>query len=136
MLTALVLSTLVMAVHTNKLRQLSFLCQNIFFPQFQCLLCYFFLWDFVIANPSVFAQRLRLIQLLFHHNNVMDGWMPTLPSEELELTANSLGAHIETHGKPILRTLPGEEFELTAYSLGAHMKLTESSPGMGHSELI
>ena len=27
------------------------------------------------------------------------------PSEEFELTANSLGAHIETHGKLILRTL-------------------------------
>ena len=29
-----------------------------------------------------------------------------------------------------------EEFELTANSLGAHMKVTESSPSMGHSELI
>ena len=29
-----------------------------------------------------------------------------------------------------------EEFELTVNSLGAHMKVTESSPGMGHSELI
>ena len=28
-----------------------------------------------------------------------------LPSEEFELTAFSLGAHFETHGKPILRTL-------------------------------
>ena len=28
-----------------------------------------------------------------------------LPSEEFELTANSLGAHIETHGQFILRTL-------------------------------
>ena len=27
------------------------------------------------------------------------------PSEEFELTANSLGAHIETHGGFILRTL-------------------------------
>ena len=27
------------------------------------------------------------------------------PSEEFERTANSLGAHIETHGKLILRTL-------------------------------
>ena len=32
--------------------------------------------------------------------------------------------------------LPREEFVLTANSLGAHMKVTESSPGMGHSELI
>ena len=29
-----------------------------------------------------------------------------------------------------------EEFELTANSLGAHMKLTEISPGMSHGELI
>ena len=29
-----------------------------------------------------------------------------------------------------------EEFELTANSLGAHMKVTESSPRMGHCELI
>ena len=28
-----------------------------------------------------------------------------LPSEDIELTANSLGAHIETRGKLILRTL-------------------------------
>ena len=27
------------------------------------------------------------------------------PSDEFELTANSLGVHIETHGKLILRTL-------------------------------
>ena len=32
--------------------------------------------------------------------------------------------------------IPSEEFELTANSLGAHMKVTESSPGMGHGELI
>ena len=32
--------------------------------------------------------------------------------------------------------LPSEEFELTANSLGAHMKVIESSPGMGQSELI
>ena len=31
---------------------------------------------------------------------------------------------------------PSEEFELTANSLGAHMKVTESSPSMGHGELI
>ena len=31
---------------------------------------------------------------------------------------------------------PYEEFELTANSLVAHMKVTESSPGMGHGELI
>ena len=31
---------------------------------------------------------------------------------------------------------PSEEFGLTANSLGAHMKVTESSPGMGHSDLI
>ena len=30
---------------------------------------------------------------------------PMLSSEEFELTANSLGAHIETHGGLILRTL-------------------------------
>ena len=29
---------------------------------------------------------------------------------------------------------PSEEFELTANSLGAHMKFTESSPGMGDDE--
>ena len=28
-----------------------------------------------------------------------------IPSEEFELTANSLGAHFESHGKGILRTL-------------------------------
>ena len=28
-----------------------------------------------------------------------------IPSEEFELTANSLGTHIETHGKLILRIL-------------------------------
>ena len=27
------------------------------------------------------------------------------PSEEFELTANSLGVHVESHGKIILRTL-------------------------------
>ena len=32
--------------------------------------------------------------------------------------------------------MPSDEFELTAYSLGAHMNVTESSPDMGHSELI
>ena len=32
--------------------------------------------------------------------------------------------------------MPSEEFEFTANSLGAHMKVTESSPGMGHGELI
>ena len=31
---------------------------------------------------------------------------------------------------------PSEEFELTANSLGAHMKVRESSSGIGHSELI
>ena len=31
--------------------------------------------------------------------------MHAIPSEELELTANSLGTHIETHTKLILRTL-------------------------------
>ena len=31
--------------------------------------------------------------------------MAYFPSEEFELTANSLGAHIETHGGLILRTL-------------------------------
>ena len=32
--------------------------------------------------------------------------------------------------------VPSEEFELRVNSLGAHMKVRESSPGMGHSELI
>ena len=32
--------------------------------------------------------------------------------------------------------LPSEEFELTANSLGDHMKVTESSSGMGHGKLI
>ena len=32
--------------------------------------------------------------------------------------------------------LSSEEFELTANSLGAHMKVTESSLGIGHGELI
>ena len=32
--------------------------------------------------------------------------------------------------------LPSEEFELKANSLGTHMKVTESSPGMGHGEFI
>ena len=32
--------------------------------------------------------------------------------------------------------LHNKEFELTANSLGAHMKVAESSPRMGHSELI
>ena len=31
--------------------------------------------------------------------------------------------------------LPSEEFELTANSLGAHMTVTESSPGIGQDEL-
>ena len=35
-----------------------------------------------------------------------------------------------------INDLPSEEFELTANLLGAHMKLTESSPGMGHGEVI
>ena len=32
-------------------------------------------------------------------------WLVIISSEEFELTANSLGAHIETYGKLILRTL-------------------------------
>ena len=32
--------------------------------------------------------------------------------------------------------LPSEEYELTANSLGAHMKVTESSPSIVHGELI
>ena len=32
--------------------------------------------------------------------------------------------------------VPSEGFELTPNSLGAHMKVTGSSPGMGHGELI
>ena len=32
-------------------------------------------------------------------------WLASLLDEELELTANSLGAHVETHGGLILRTL-------------------------------
>ena len=35
-----------------------------------------------------------------------------------------------------VHSLPSEEFELTANSLVAHMKVTDSSPGMGHGELI
>ena len=35
-----------------------------------------------------------------------------------------------------LYEIPCEEFELTANSLGAHMKITESSPRIGHNELI
>ena len=31
---------------------------------------------------------------------------------------------------------PSEEFELTANSLEPHMKVTESAPSMGHGELI
>ena len=31
---------------------------------------------------------------------------------------------------------PSKEFELAANSLGAHMIVTESSPGMGHGELV
>ena len=31
---------------------------------------------------------------------------------------------------------PSEEFELTTNSLGAHMKTTGGSCGMGHGELI
>ena len=36
-----------------------------------------------------------------------------VPNEEFELAANSLGAHIETHGKLILRTLKLHHSELT-----------------------
>ena len=39
----------------------------------------------------------------FISEKVMYNSLP--PSEEFELTANSLSAHIETHGKLILRTL-------------------------------
>ena len=39
-----------------------------------------------------------------------------------------------TYG-PELNHLPSEEFELTANSLGAHMKVIESSSNMGHGEL-
>ena len=31
--------------------------------------------------------------------------------------------------------IPSEEYELTANSLGTHMKVTESSSSMGHSEI-
>ena len=34
------------------------------------------------------------------------------------------------------QTAASEEFELTANSLGAHMKVTESSHGLDHGELI
>ena len=38
-------------------------------------------------------------------NNMILVGQSSLPSEEFELTANSLGAHIETHCGLILRTL-------------------------------
>ena len=34
------------------------------------------------------------------------------------------------------QSTPSEELELTANSLESHIKVTESSPGMGHSKLI
>ena len=48
-----------------------------------------------------------------------DRGIPT--SEEFELTANSLGAHIETHGGLILRTIS---------------KLTVNSQDDSHCELV
>ena len=59
--------------------------------------------------------------------------MGNIPNEEFELTADSLAAHIDTHGGLIFRTLryftvnsqddsPSEEFELTAGTQQAHMK--------------
>ena len=56
------------------------------------------------------------------------------PSEEFELTTNSLGAHIETHGKLILRTLS----YLTVNSLDdSHCQLAVTFLGVynPHSEL-
>ena len=56
------------------------------------------------------------------------------PSEEFELTANSLGAHIETPGGLILRTLS----YLTVNSQDdSHCELTVSFPRVcnSHSEL-
>ena len=51
--------------------------------------------------------------------------------KQLSLTLNSLKLSFSC---AVLQ--PSEEFELTANSLGAHMKVTESSPTMGHGELI
>ena len=51
------------------------------------------------------------------------------------LVSNNLQQIQSLHySDPILS--PSEEFELTATSLGAHMKVTESSPDIGHGELI
>ena len=48
---------------------------------------------------------------------------------------NAQFAHVKVY-ELFLINLPSEEFELTANSLGAHMKVIESSLGLGHSELI
>ena len=42
--------------------------------------------------------------------------------------------YIDDCGKNIVH--PSEKFELTANSLGAHMKVAESLPSIGYSELI
>ena len=41
-----------------------------------------------------------------------------------------------SHKGKLSMCLPSEEFELADNSRGAHMKVTESSPGIGHGELI
>ena len=56
-----------------------------------------------------------------------------VPSEEFELTANSLGANIETHGGLILRTLN----YLTDNSQDdSHCELSVSFPGVCNSDCV
>ena len=75
--------------------------------------------------------------------------LPTVPSEEFELTANSLGAHIETRVKLLLRTLSyisvnsqvephcelSVSLQLTELAVSYSKDHPMSSPCSGSSEL-
>ena len=76
--------------------------------------CVFFLWKSV-TNPwflvswKLKKMIIKLLERSWKSPWICSGWPcrnPVfIPSEEFELTASSLGAHTETHGKLILRTL-------------------------------
>ena len=63
------------------------------------------------------------------------------PSEEFELTANSLETHIETHGKLILRTLScltmksldDSRCELAMHKLSMSLQLTQGEHAVSYS---
>ena len=55
------------------------------------------------SNNLAYAHPLHISTVT--SNPHLTSQIRSIPSEDIELTANSLGAHIETRGKLILRTL-------------------------------